>query len=298
MRVFSGLLVLLVLAGPAAGGAKRRQCLQRCGGLIAACVTTATESGFGDLRRGCRASVLKRCKREGVVACGAFCGDGVAGDGEQCDGTDLGGRSCVAVGYTGGTLACTKGCELDVRGCTGATFPATGQTTSFTAGDDGSLRRGAGLRYQDNGDGTITDLNTGLMWEKKGDEPGLHYHDAHFVWTPGPGSVWEWLGLVNAENGGAGFAGHTDWRLPNLRELQSIVNYERAGVAVASEFDTGCAPGCSVTACSCTEPSALWTSTTFMADPAAAWVVDFANGFVGNAAKTDSWHVRAVRGPG
>src|SRR5437899_1127498 len=45
-------------------------------------------------------------------------------------------------------------------------FPATGQTTSFHAGDDGATQAGAPLSYTDNGDGTITDENTGLMWEK------------------------------------------------------------------------------------------------------------------------------------
>jgi len=297
MRVLSGIVALLLVAGPVAGASKRRECAQHCGGLVAACVADARDHGFGDLRRGCRASVLKRCKREGVAACTGFCGDGVAGAGEDCDGTDLGGRSCATLGFTGGTLACTSRCTVDVVGCTGTTFPATGQTTSFTAGDDGALRRGAGLRYQDNGDGTITDMNTGLMWERKSGEAGLHYHDDHFVWTPGPGSVWEWLALVNAENGGAGYAGHTDWRLPNLRELQSIVNYENSGPAIGSEFNMACAPGCTVAACSCTEPAPLWTSTTFTADPTLAWLVDFANGFVVNDAKTAAWHVRAVRGP-
>src|SRR6185503_11153446 len=46
-------------------------------------------------------------------------------------------------------------------------LPATGQTTSFGAGDDGDIEAGGALAFQDNGDGTITDLNTGLKWEKK-----------------------------------------------------------------------------------------------------------------------------------
>ncbi len=56
-------------------------------------------------------------------------------------------------------------------------FPATGQTTCWNSagtviacagtGQDGDIRAGATLSYTDNGDGTITDNNTGLMWEKK-----------------------------------------------------------------------------------------------------------------------------------
>jgi hypothetical protein len=45
-------------------------------------------------------------------------------------------------------------------------FPATGQTTSYAPGDDGDVQAGAPLSYTDNGDGTITDNNTGRMWEK------------------------------------------------------------------------------------------------------------------------------------
>lgn len=75
-------------------------------------------------------------------------------------------------------------CTDDLDACQAATggtaFPATGQTRSFLARktgdstsdpvpvpDDGAVRAGAPMSFQDNGDGTITDLNTGLMWEKK-----------------------------------------------------------------------------------------------------------------------------------
>src|SRR5204863_545949 len=55
-------------------------------------------------------------------------------------------------------------------------LPATGQTTCWNSsgaviscagtGEHGELRTGAALTYVDNGDGTVTDVNTGLMWEK------------------------------------------------------------------------------------------------------------------------------------
>ena len=56
--------------------------------------------------------------------------------------------------------------QVMVSSCT-IPLVVTGQATSYHAADDGDLRLGAPFRYQDNGDGTITDLNTGLMWEKK-----------------------------------------------------------------------------------------------------------------------------------
>src|SRR5437667_4316141 len=151
MRLLAGLMLMMVLAGVTSGAAKRRQCVQACGGLITACTQNATERGLGDLLRGCRTAVLRRCKHEGRTACDAFCGDGVAEPGEDCDGADLGGRTCADVGFMGGTLACTSRCRFDLAGCMAGAFPATGQTTPFTAGDDGSLKRGASLRYPDNG---------------------------------------------------------------------------------------------------------------------------------------------------
>src|SRR5215510_10212908 len=53
-------------------------------------------------------------------------------------------------------------CRAEVQACRAAAekFPATGQTFSFHAGDDGAVQAGATLSYTDNGDGTITDNNT------------------------------------------------------------------------------------------------------------------------------------------
>src|SRR5438309_9105764 len=78
--------------------------------------------------------------------------------------------------------------------CGSQTFPATGQTTSYgnstntqlhdvTVKDDGFVRAGGALRYVDNGNGTITDLNTGLMWEKKVQDGGLHDWSNKYEWS-------------------------------------------------------------------------------------------------------------------
>ncbi len=48
----------------------------------------------------------------------ANCGNSVAELGEDCDGTDLAGRSCQKLGYSGGSLGCTGGCKFDTSGCT------------------------------------------------------------------------------------------------------------------------------------------------------------------------------------
>ncbi|MCI5165068.1 MAG: DUF1566 domain-containing protein, partial [Candidatus Electrothrix sp. GM3_4] len=64
--------------------------------------------------------------------------------------------------------------------------------------------------FADNGDGTISDLATGLMWQQADD---------------GTARDWE-VTLAYAE--ALELAGHDDWRLPNAKELQSIVDYTRS----------------------------------------------------------------------
>ncbi len=64
--------------------------------------------------------------------------------------------------------------------------------------------------FVDNGNGTVSDLNTGLMWQQADDGNFYNWEDALFY----------------AEN--LEFAGYSDWRLPNPKELHSIVDYTRS----------------------------------------------------------------------
>ena len=161
--------------------------------------------------------------------------------------------------------------------------------------DDGTVQAGKTLQYHDNGDGTITDKVTGLMWEKKSDDGGLHDQDTTYPWKSTiTDTIWDWLDDVNAE-GGKGFARHRDWRIPNVKELQSIVDYENSAPAVASAFNTGCG-GNSVFTGSCTAASVYWSSSTFAGVSAFSWAVGFNFGLVVAGDKSSAAHVRAVRG--
>lgn len=67
--------------------------------------------------------------------------------------------------------------------------------------------------FVNNGDGTITDQATGLIWSQNDSATGL-------TW----GAALAWVAQQNAAN----YLGHNDWRLPNAKELQSIVDYSRS----------------------------------------------------------------------
>jgi hypothetical protein len=73
--------------------------------------------------------------------------------------------------------------------------------------------------FTDNGDGTITDAATSLQWTKADSEQGMDWEHAL-----------AWAQQKNAEN----YLGHSDWRLPDVKELQSIVDYSRSPSATDS----------------------------------------------------------------
>lgn len=214
------------------------------------------------------------------------CGNGVVDGGEQCDQSDLGGATCASEGFAAGTLRCGPDCVFNTVGC-------------------------FDVRFTDNGDGTVTDALTGLMWEKKGDLDGApvvcssagvcpdpHDADNGYTYSAGdpegpPGTAF--TVLLAQLNAGGGFAGHADWRLPTREELLSIVDYADAGSPVTHGiFDDGCSSSCAVTACSCTE-GIYWTGDLVASIAGNAWVIDFADGSVLTDTRDSDYPARAVR---
>jgi hypothetical protein len=217
-------------------------------------------------------------------------------------------------------------CEDALAQCeAGQAFPATGQTTCWyfddeqqtyvedpdctnplTDGQDGDIQAGAELSYTET-TYTVIDNNTKLEWMKQDDNggdcasfPGYLDNNCTFTWD-------EAFAFVLQLNTEPCFAGHCDWRLPNRKELESILNLENFSPAVSAEFNTGCVVGCSVAdtenACSCTNffpapPNGLyWSSTTRANSRDFAWATDFTNGSTNRDLKDDDGSVRAVRGP-
>ncbi len=184
-------------------------------------------------------------------------------------------------------------------------FTASGQTTAYGPGSDGAVRAGAAPSYTDNGDGTITDNNTGLTWEKKDDSGGIHDKDNSYTWgmidepyTMNGTMATQFLATLNRK---PCFAGHCDWRIPNLRELLSILDFEvPSGPMVNAVFHNaaGCTGCTDVTqaSCSCTAAAFYWSSTTYRGGPKGAWDLSFVYGSIANSAKSGGSAVRAVRG--
>jgi hypothetical protein len=192
---------------------------------------------------------------------------------------------------------------------------------------------GDGVRFVDNGDGTISDYDARLTWEKKVDLDGSpidctspavcpdpHDADNRYTWSTGElggptGTAYvlflaqlngtcdgdnSALCTMNSQcrgigNGLCGLGGHRDWRLPTRDELVSIVDYSDAiSPTVNTVFDSACTDSCTRRTCSCTVDY-YWSSSTVGISPGYAWIVNFYSGFVFYDAKAGSNYVRAVR---
>jgi len=160
-------------------------------------------------------------------------------------------------------------------------------------------------RFIDNGDGTICDNQTGLMWEKKDSSDGAgntgnpNDVDNAYSWTmdadPGSaptGTIYIDLlpQLNNSWDGGdptVGFAGYTDWRIPTMFELETIL-LEPNPCSISPCIDATFGP---------TAENVYWSSTSWTSEGTTAFVVDFRTGesrLVAN--KLSAFPVRAVRG--
>ena len=132
-------------------------------------------------------------------------------------------------------------------------------------------------RFVDNTDGTVTDNCTGLTWEQTTGNGGVPFPS---------GTSWcDALDYCEALELGD----HTDWRLPNPRELESLVDYDRVSPAIDPVFgvvDNG--------------TGYHWASSTFIGIPTHAFRVGFFDAQHHIAAKAGDAspnHVLAVRGP-
>lgn len=151
-------------------------------------------------------------------------------------------------------------------------IPDTGQNLSYTTtfGEDNDYTINS-PSYIDNGDGTITDNITGLMWQKT---------DGGEMTIESASTYCDNLTLAN----------FTDWRLPTPMEAYSILNIQNANPAINTTYFSN------------TTAEYWWTNTFQAGDNTKVWVTN-AGGGIGNHSKSETisaggtkkFHVRAVR---
>ena len=117
-------------------------------------------------------------------------------------------------------------------------------------------------RFVDNGDGTVSDKRTGLMWQKATDATKRKWSDAR--------TYCESLT----------FAGHSDWRMPSYAELESILDSTRINPSIDPVFEA--------------MPDWYWSSSAFTST-CCAWVVGFNVGGAGSTGLDIPGYIRAVR---
>ncbi|MDX1959641.1 MAG: DUF1566 domain-containing protein [Leptospiraceae bacterium] len=135
------------------------------------------------------------------------------------------------------------------------------------------------FQLTDNGEGTVKDRATGLVWQKC----SSGYTNTTNC-TGGSATTITWSGALSYCNS-LGLAGRT-WRLPSVKELNSLVD---KSLSTSPTINTTIFPN--------TSPNFYWSSTTISSSTMIAWVVFFLNGNVNNSNKTDNNYVRCVSGP-
>jgi len=172
--------------------------------------------------------------------------------------------------------------DISTHSFGGCTLPDTNQSVSYTAtyGEDHDYASSVssmsftiynGVDWGGTATSSVTvDNRTGLMW----------------LTNPGDaarGGTYTWLNALSACEG-LTYSGFSDWRLPNVRELISIVDY-----------GTTTAPSINTTAFPATASNYYWTSTTYVPSTTYAWYVAFNPNVMGNLGKTNSACIRCVR---
>ena len=136
-------------------------------------------------------------------------------------------------------------------------------------------------QLQDNGDGTITDTKTGLIWKRC-----LEGQSGSDCATSGSAEAFTWqqaLQRAQTVNSGGGFAGASVWRVPTIKELRSLVEQQCADPAInLTRFPN---PGSDF----------VWSSSAVACSASYAWFVDFYYGNTSWSNKNNYYQLRLVR---
>lgn len=167
---------------------------------------------------------------------------------------------------------------------------------SGLAGFDFSKLDSAGSQIANNAStwSCVKDNLTGLVWEAKTNDGGVHDYDTTYAWyntnTSNNGgfegekktnNTQDFMATVNTQ----GLCGFKDWRLPTRQELETIVHY---GQTTEAMIDNGLFPN--------TQKGLYWTSVPVASNPTSAWALSFLTAGDSQAYKGSSLYVRLVRG--
>ena len=165
-------------------------------------------------------------------------------------------------------------------------LPQTGQTSCFDvsgvqipcsgSGQDGAQLAGVAWpnpRFADNGDQTISDKLTGLIWNKSANAAG-----AMKTWQ----QALDYIKTLNSQN----YNGHKDWRLPNINELRSLANAQKGDLAawLNSQGFSG------------VQGAIYWSSDSDAFYTDSAWYIDMSSGYVYSNIKSGYNNVWPVSG--
>jgi hypothetical protein len=156
--------------------------------------------------------------------------------------------------------------------CEGAPVEKTGQMYCYSHGDDGDWEKGVAWpnpRFTDNGDGTVTDNLTGLVWLKNA--------DCFPVAVEWASALSKCNTLKEGECGLWDSSIEGDWRLPNVKELLSLIDYGHFNFALPSDHP--------FTSVKWDSHGGYWSSTTCAVDRLSAYIVDFYFGDLGIGSK-------------
>lgn len=168
----------------------------------------------------------------------------------------------------------------------------TGQTPtvplSAPTGSDGALQKGVAWptpRFTGNSDGTVTDNLTGLIWLKDADCFGAR------DWNT---ALSDCNDLANGLCGLSDGSSAGEWRLPNVKELQSLIDFAYDDLALSNAAGTG--PWTSGDAFTNVWSGNYWSGTSTAVNTNRAWVVGLRNGGVTGVTKGSYFSVWPVRG--
>ena len=142
----------------------------------------------------------------------------------------------------------------------------------------------------------VQDNVTGLIWEVKTDDGGIHDKDNIYRWggvsaigydsANREGTYYDdWDSLVNGANS-TKLCGFDDWRVPDLEELRSIVDYSRTNPSIDVDYFPN----------TLSLSSRYWSASPDAFGSNNAWILHFESGFVYNYGRKYNNHVRLVRG--